>query len=343
MTDVCLLCGVEGGRYDNMCEDCFRKKTRVSSLPSVLKMKVCLRCNYMVNPGSNQRIVEWHDGIREVTNEALELKEKATIGSLDVDFNERDDYLLDVAATVTSHLLGLKFHESHSLELRLDYGVCNRCSRMHGNYYEAIIQFRGGRRPPSDTELEKTNALVLKRASESESENGFISNVRSMHKGLDFYLGDKSLGRVIARELQHLFGGSFQESFSLAGKKDGKEVYRATYLVRLPEYRAGDFVNYGSDIYLLETVSERSVVIRNLVTGKRIALKEREKDDIKLLHGEVVEAVVVSISQGEAQILDPVSYRTVPVIPPVPLSSGETVSVFRFEERLYLVPDKKAD
>ena len=57
MTDVCLHCGTKEGRYDHLCEQCFRERTTPSTLPGVLKMKICSTCNYMVNFGSNQRVV----------------------------------------------------------------------------------------------------------------------------------------------------------------------------------------------------------------------------------------------------------------------------------------------
>ncbi|MCK4614864.1 MAG: hypothetical protein KAU14_08675, partial [Thermoplasmata archaeon] len=330
------------GQYNHTCEDCFRASTEPSKLPQVLKMKICLRCNYMVNPSTNQRVVEWEKGIEEVVRDALVLHKSAALRSLEIDRHERDDYLMDLRVGAGCDIMGLKFTQEHTSELRITYGVCNRCSRQYGNYYEAIIQLRGGRRSLSEEELDYAVGAVEKRVAGSGAENAFITRAERIHRGLDFYLGDKSLAKEIARELQHYFGGSYLESFSLVGRKDGKDVYRTTYLVRAPDYRAGDFVSYHNRIFLLEKAGEKSAAIYNLITGKSKTLKERELDKLKVIEGDVVEAVVVSISEKEAQLLDPVSYKTVSVLTPIPLTPGETVRVFRYEGGLYLVPTSYA-
>jgi len=339
---ICLKCGKTAPLYHNLCEDCFRSSVRVSHLPHVLKMKICLRCSYMMNPQTGQRIVEWKEGVKETVENFMEIRKDAHLLSLETTFRERDDYIFDVETGVEAELEGFIFWERHSSEMRLTYGVCNRCSRQYGNYYEALIQLRGGKRLLTEEEIEYAEDLVERKVEESGAENAFISRVESIHKGRDFYLGDRSLGKDIARELHHHFGGEFLETFSLAGRKDGRDVHRATYLVRLSDYRAGDFVLFGERVHRITKVGTKTIALVSLTTGKDTTVKERDYSGIHPIAGDIVEAVVVSALKDEAQLLDPVNYRTVAVLTPHhPLRAGETVKVFRYEERLYLLPESE--
>jgi len=321
-----------------MCEGCFRESIEPSKLPRVLKMKICTSCGYMVNLSSNQRMVEWEKGVIELVHQELILDEPAELQGVNIQRDQRDDYFMHLGIQVVTTLQGLEISQEHQSELRISYGVCNRCSRQSGNYYEAIIQFRGGKRPLSDEQFDYTQHLVEKRVGESNAENAFISSIERIHKGLDFYMGDKALAKEIARELQHHFGAHFHGSFSLAGRRDGKDIYRATYLVRLFDLRAGDFVRLGATTFILEKIGEKSAVLVDLSTGQRKNLGEKELEKLRLLHGDVVEAVVVSVGEGEAQILDPISFRTVTVLTPSELSAGETIRVFRHGDGLFVIP-----
>lgn len=338
LDQICLACGNSGPLYDNMCETCFRTTHKATTLPVVLKMKICSRCNYMVNTSSNLRVASWEKGIPILVEEALETHAEASPARVDVIHHERNDYFMDLEVQVECEIMGLQYREAHTPELRISYGVCNRCSRQFGNYYEAIIQLRGGKRPISARELDLATGIVQKRIEESTGENAFITQFQEIHKGLDWYMGDKGVAKEIARELQRHFGAEFQETYSLAGRKDGKEIYRSTYLVRLPDYRAGDLITYEDKVHLLKKTGDRSATLLDLIQGTTFVLKERELHKIKVIKGDVLEAVVVSSSKGEAQLLDPVNYRTKPVRTPIPLKAGETVKVFRYEGDLFILP-----
>ena len=294
----------------------------------------------MVNSSTNNRLISWEKGVPEVVNEALEISPDATLLDLGLEWNERDEHLFTLDLQPTTFAKGLEFRSGHHSELRVTYGACNRCSRQYGTYYEATIQFRGGRRPPSEEELTHVEEYVQRRFDESNAENGFITSMGRIHKGVNFVLGDKTLAKEVARELQQHFGGSFQESHSQAGRRDGVDIYRSTYLIRLPEYRNGDFVEFQEKVYLLEKVGERSMSMVNLLTGTVEKIGEKERNSLKLLHGDVMEAVVVARGEGEIQMLDPVNFRTMTVLAPGQVKDNESLKVFRYDENLYLHPSE---
>ena len=338
MTDICLHCGNGTGTYDHLCEHCFRAQAAPSILPGILKMKICSKCSCTVHPATNRRTVDWKEGINHLVEEHLRLVEGAVLTEKDIERNERDDYIMHLAVTARIILRGLAFVDRHTTELRISYGVCNRCSRQSGNYYEAVLQFRGGRRPPSEADLVFVMDLVERRVENSTAENAFITSVGRIHGGLDLSLGDKTLCRDIAREIREHFGGRFTESHTLAGRKDGRDVYRATYLVRLPDLRAGDVVRWKGEIWMILRMRERSGTVMDMVTGAERNIGGSDLEGLMPVHGEMVQAVVVSTSGNEAQVLDPVNLYTVTVrVPRVP-EPGGTATFFRCEEGLFLVP-----
>jgi len=295
----------------------------------------------MINVSSNQRVMEWKKGIQEIVRENMSVVDDAKVFDLTIHRDERDDYLMYLGVQADVEHLGLEFKQEYSCELRVTYGVCNRCSRQSGNYFEAIIQFRGGKRSLTTEELEYAVVHVQEKIEHSTAENAFISHIDEIHKGLDFYIGDKSIGKELARDLQHHFGSHYQESHSLAGRKDGKDIYRSTYLVRLLDLRKGDFVRHKEidSIHLLEKITEKSATIMDLSTEIRRNIAEKEIEKLRRVHGDTVEAVVVSTGDGEAQVLDPMSFKTVTVLTPRPLKSGETIRFFRCEDGLFQIPE----
>ena len=78
----------------------------------------------------------------------------------------------------------------------------------------------------------------------------------------------------------------------------------------------------------------------NLLTGTVEKIGEKERNSLKLLHGDVMEAVVVARGEGEIQMLDPVNFRTMTVLAPGQVKDNESLKVFRYDENLYLHPSE---
>jgi nonsense-mediated mRNA decay protein 3 len=85
-----------------------------------------------------------------------------------------------------------------------------------------------------------------------------------MHGGLDFYLGSSSLGKLVSRALSQAFGGTIKESHKLVGRKEGKDVYRTTYSVRLSDFRIGDFVRVDKQVFQVKKISTDSLLLRTM-------------------------------------------------------------------------------
>lgn len=100
-------------------------------------------------------------------------------------------------------------------------GICPECSKKGSNYFEAIIQLRG--RPERILKYEKL-------LTESLKEKGtFINKSEDLKEGKDLYVG--STKTVLA--LCHDLGLRTLITRKLHGVKEGKRIYRTTFLLRL--------------------------------------------------------------------------------------------------------------
>jgi nonsense-mediated mRNA decay protein 3 len=230
--------------------------------------------------------------------------------------------------------------------VRIRRMVCERCSKIHGKYFEAVLQVRASGRRLSDGELGDIAAKVHELASDKgkSTRAEFISKEEEVDGGLDFQLGTIYRAKAIARTLAGQFGGRITESSKLAGNKLGKELFRVTFLVRLPELKIGDFARLDERVHLVSHASSKGVSVIDLSTGETEMLDEEDMDRAKRLGGEelVMEAVVLQARPPEVQVMDPTSYRPVNVVAPdwfwkmkmIP----ESVKILKAGEDVYLVP-----
>lgn len=98
--------------------------------------------------------------------------------------------------------------------------ICQECSRKSGGYFEAIVQLRGreGRIRYYDKLFRK---MLMKKS--------FVAKEEARKEGLDLYIGDS---RAVVEILAEL-GIRARISRKLAGQKEGKRLYRTTFLVRV--------------------------------------------------------------------------------------------------------------
>lgn len=117
-------------------------------------------------------------------------------------------------------------------------------------------------------------------------------------------------------------------------------MYRVSYLVRLPEFEVGDIIEFRKTPYMLKRVSSQGARLVALKDYREMPVKRRDVPGIRLLakRSETEEAVVVSRSAREIQVMDPSSYETVDLRVPEHAEIGESVSVIRLDGILHYVP-----
>lgn len=339
----CVECGKEGEIYDGLCAECFLVKRQFIDLPKTLDIVVCSEC-FAVKMGKI-----WNDSLslEKATQLSLEnvlKKDRDVVAtSLKISIAERDprNYLAKVE--VEYQVRDLRAQKSFQVEVRLHKGTCQKCSRKAGHYYEAIIQIRGSSSPSRKNSLSGARDLVRSRVEELSHQNReiFISKEEKQKGGYDIYLSSGTAARMLARELTKQFGASSKSSASTVGMRDGEELKRMTYLIRLPEYQTGDLLIMSDRIYLLKSTGESSLVLLDLETWQESSISRGRLPVFDLLQREkyTSEATVVSESDKELQLLDPETLRTVDVVKPKGfMRAAETVTIVKTKNGIFLLP-----
>ena len=342
----CVECGAEGKVYENLCMDCFIRKTNFFKLPKVIKLKICSHCHAWENKNHWEASASEEDAIRQLLNK--QISKKSGVKNLDFSIEHTtkktniDHAKLEIHGTFED----LEIKEVLFTEIRFNYATCGRCSRLSGSYFEAKIQVRGTNRPLDDDELKRSESIVdaLLNESQGVEYNAFLTKYERIHGGEDFYIGSATVAQQIAKRLSKEFLSKIKESSSLIGRKDGREIYRTTYNVRIPEYRVDDFVDLDKRTYQILNIFQKRVLCVDLKTGQT-----RQISHEAILHGTVLgggeltnDAVVILDKETEVQILDPDNYQTLELVKPKNFEvKGETVKIFKVDDRILLIPNKK--
>jgi nonsense-mediated mRNA decay protein 3 len=144
----------------------------------------------------------------------------------------------------------------------------------------------------------------------------FISKFIPQKEGLDYQIGSMGGARNIASAIKSKYGGKTYETAKLVGveKDTGKNQYRITVVVRIPEYKIGDVVEYKNKPYKVVSMNENKLYLEALQDRKRekisLIWKDAEKNTKLLKKGEECpSATVISISPDTIIAMDNESYE----------------------------------
>ena len=261
----CVECGKEEIFKDGVCIGCYLKHTSFTKGPEIIDIIVCTSCSSYKYKStwfseSLDKAIKRH--IRDAFQISGELK-KVQIKT------EYDEKRKNIACNVeiSGLLEDQKIVEQHNLMVRLKKTICDVCSKKFGGYFEAVIQLRAEKRKPSQDELQvirETIETLVENLQAKGYRGLFITDVTEEQGGIDFYLSEKGSAYNIAKKIQDCFGGEIKQSSSNAGMKDSRQIFRMTYLVRLPAYRIGDFILYNKSFFHILSINKNKVHVLEL-------------------------------------------------------------------------------
>jgi nonsense-mediated mRNA decay protein 3 len=340
----CVECGREEPIYKNgVCLQCYLKQAQFTKGPAILDIIACPRCeSYKYK---NTWLLEpFTEALRRHVKDAFHIDPELQEPRIETDCKEQDRIYACVVR-IAGAVGGQTVMEEHPLTVRLRQTTCDVCSREAGGYYEAILQIRSDTRAFSKTELHVLRETVEKLVGQHQ-EGGkrglFITDYEEKREGLDFFLSDKGTAFAIAKKIQEQYGGEFKQSASTAGMKDSRQLFRMTYLIRIPAYRAGDFFSMKNSFYMISSVHSNRVRAIELSAWKEKIIEGKDIQPAMIFGGAelVKEMIVVSQSKHEIQLMDQKTYVTVeiPKPPGVDIKTA-TVKTVKFEETLFLYPE----
>lgn len=339
----CVECGKEGKTYDSLCAKCFLSRNTFTEIDDHIDLIRCSHCLEFLIDGEWASFDTMDEAVADIAVRSMKVRGRASVESVEVGVKPLDRNNYEATIKVVVEVEDLKKAENLAATIRVKSASCPKCSKIMGSYFESIIQVRTRGRSMSDEEKDSIlNEIedIVERASE-DNRDLFISKLEELHGGFDVYLSSNSLGRSISRELAAAHGAETKESSSLVGKKEGKDVYRITFLVRLPAYQLHDVISYGGELYFVEAISSSSTRLRGLIRHQQLTLPNSnlEKAKVQARESDLLEAVVVSETEGELQVLHPITYHTFEMKRPLGFrTQGDTVLAFSHDGELYLIP-----
>lgn len=333
---VCPECGKETERIvRSVCPDCFGKKLNLFDLPEVLHARICQRC------GAHYYKSKWEDmGTPEevamlTAEEHLAVAQGIENISVGMHPHARSPYIFDVLVDVEGEADGVKYYKDGKTEVRIKREACDMCSRRAGGYFEGIIQLRANHRIPTKEEVTDCLKLVeesmlaqLKRGDKL----AFVTDTITFKDGADVYIGSAKAGRHVCKHIIELRGGTVAESYTLAGMKDGRDIYRTTFALKLPEFKKGDVVYYEDKVIEIKNCGKRVTGINLLNSSNFFADGDRFKN-AELLGNtdDAQDAVLVAVEENGIQVLDPETFETVTIQKPMGFNAlpGSEIKVFK--------------
>lgn len=316
----CVECGREGELIGSVCRDCYSKKHGLVSVRDHVDLTLCAHCSSMLSKDGWRDVGSVREAAEVAVEEALDVSKGVKLTDLRVNLSEKDERNLQADVQVLLTVDGHEFERQLATIVRLKRGSCQECSKQQGNYYEAILQVRGPERTLSrDTEADIERLVNARVATmRKSSREVFISKTEHVKGGLDFYFGTISSARTVARGLQESLCAAFKESSSLWGRRDGKDIYRMTYLVRLPGFSKGDIVGIQGREYLVRGMSKGIMHGIDIKSGEERSLAVKDPEDflLTLPKGRILKAQVLTESEREVQVLDPETLGQVDLVKP---------------------------
>ncbi|MEM0215695.1 MAG: NMD3-related protein [Archaeoglobaceae archaeon] len=321
MTKVvrCVVCGKES-KY-KVCGECLIEREKVASIEK-FTLEVCSKCN-SVKMGKDWQKIGLGEAIESWIAEKIRVVQ---------DFEVQEIVVYDKIAILRGILHG-DFVET---EIPINYKVhrisCPKCSMETGGYYESIVQLRAGKRQLREEEIQKAREIVEKTIMECEGDKDFISKFEIMKKGIDFYLGSRKLGEKISKKIAEELGGKILESKKLHTRIDGRDVYRFTFLVRLPEYEDMDVVVKGENLYVVK--NSRAGKGIDLISGKHANITNTTLVAKKESFGW---GVITYLDESTAEVM---TEKGDIVLVPRPFGAevGKEVFIFEYKSRTYAFP-----
>lgn len=204
---VCPCCGTTNDKEKFVGPFCFHCAPIKLICPKEFSIETCPKCRRM-------RVArEWITFDAQIIAKLLKKKCKGEIEKMEYDartgkavfFITREGSLIKLERTI-------KFVQVKN--------ICIDCSRRGSNYFESIIQLRG--RPERIAKYEK---LLTSALSKSTS----VTKFEQLKEGKDLYVGSSKAVIAVLNEL----GMKVTITRTLHGQKQGKRLYRTTFLLRL--------------------------------------------------------------------------------------------------------------
>ncbi|MDP6846612.1 MAG: NMD3-related protein [Candidatus Poseidoniia archaeon] len=302
----CLKCGAPPPLACSMCHACFSAAHSPAELPQAVQAICCRHCAAREVPGGWELHDSPADAAGAALRGALAWADGLTGNQLDFELRELDPHRFRADGSASGSLDGVALEQRFERDILLEFRACTSCSRQAGGYYEATLQLRTPREAVLAAAVTRVNAAL-----EEGAPQFFATEDGPVRGGYDFQLSSTDRARALARALLLVMGGEVKETSSLVGRREGRDVLRHTFGVRLPPVLADDVVLHDSAAWRVAAIEQRRARLRCASETRPDWKPKLSGLEAARRLGEEREVQVVSRRGRELQLLDPFTLRTV--------------------------------
>lgn len=304
----CIVCGKREASIHGQCEECFREHIQVTSNGS-MEVTICPKCEaFKIGNNWSRGNIEQQISRKIVSH--IETKEPNV--TLEVEKNSvvmkrlegKIEFLFDIESE--GQKLG---GNPMSVPSRILLNSCPTCNKISGSYYESIIQLRtltAEYSPIIDKVLDNISGMLQKM--HNNETDSFVSKIEPVKAGVDIYLGKKNDGIKVSKYIHDHFFSETTRTKKLAGRREGGDFYRHTFLVRLFNLEPGTIIWGKEKTYILEKVGSNSLTVIDPSNEKRYDILQNDFNSGSYSYSqENVESrkfIVVSTANNESTIMD---------------------------------------
>jgi nonsense-mediated mRNA decay protein 3 len=338
----CPKCG-KPSETDGLCTQCKIGSTPWFTCDKRVQSTNCPSCGAIkvVNTWTDSEVERAALG-PEVAKSAVHFHKDVKKPTIEVSI--RDLTLNRSRATLILH--GILFNKSVegtcTVEILWHKEQCDRCNRISGSYYEGIVQVRAEGRIPSTFEIE-TSASVAQQIEDNLQAGGerlsFISDMTPIHDGIDITVGSQHIGLMISQGIIAQLGGRYTTHPKLVGEKNGRQLFRVTYSVRLPRFQKNDVIRIRNRYYEVLRVESHHLQTIDLRDGTTKSIREDDVEKIISNSRNAEPALVVFADGKNMGIMDPVNNHTreYPQLKWLEVQTGDHVRLLRDGDQLVFV------
>ena len=331
--NVCLRCGAEPPLASQICHDCVRQTIKLASLPVNLRMVACKSCFSLKTPGTWAEFKDIDSTVSYFATSSVVWNDDVEKPEVQVSLNKLDPRRFRAKANCTGIFQTVFLSSSLNSEINVKFQVCQNCSRKAGGYYESVLQIRTKRKEILDLAVDFSYNEI-----DSSPSEIFATEEGPVRGGFDFQLSSTEKGRSLARELMVKFGGQVTETSKLIGRKDGRDLLRHTFGVRLPDVKTGDHLFLDDAVWRVFRVDRRKASLKSLTPPLSSRTVEIESLRNVALLDNLSDVQIVSHRNREYLLLDPFTLQTAEAISPENWENGKVFAV-RYGNDTYFIWD----
>lgn len=336
----CIKCGLRPAVSGGLCYECLSESIHVR-LKDELSLKECRKC------GSVQVGKYWHDSLSPASLETevkghLQLTApRLRLRSVEVTSFNMQDRTLSGSVTLED-AQGETISKEFVFPLEVHHQSCPRCNRISGSSFEAIVQVRSMLDAPSKEFDSITNKIRDYAESIEDGKGGnYILKEKKVRGGLDIYLGGKAIAEKIVHMAPTVAVCSIQRTKKLFSRKDGQDLFRYTYLVRIMDVPRGNGIYVNEREYIVTEASSSVVKLLDPVAQRVVDFAEkdffRRRLKVSQNQGTYEEVKIVQCVPGGFTIAGQ-DGNEVSITAPMDCKEGDKVKLFKYRGKFYYLP-----